>query len=708
MIEEYFFNFSNSNFDLHEGKYVQLIYNEQLKQYGELSANFIKKQVINIFYNCQKLNNNSKHRNVLLIGKVQSGKTSNLEMFTALAFDNGFRCVIIYGGYDSKLLKQTIERFSKHFNIHYPDDVEEDIPALFSTDNDSIWHLNEQIIIKCKQKNKPIVIISMKNYKALENINNILPYIVKNDIKTFIIDDEGDQASLNTEYKKNKESATYNQIKRMIEILNYPLYLSVTATPQANVLLGEYSELKPQRLFLIEPGNNYVGSEFFHLNDDSHICFIDEDDVKQLENEKIPDSLRNAIKYFLIGSIFLKNCRIEKSQMIIHTERAKIKHQFIYDFVYRYIKHLQDNDEEIVNLKNIYNQSYFSSELLKKSFDDLKDDLIDVIKNTNVVLQNSEDISSQSNANWYQHNIYIGGDLLQRGLTFNYLICTYFTRWPKKQGNMDTISQRARWFGYRSNYLDLCKVFTTKTIYFEYAALAATEKDLWDQCYKIQDGTLSIDDIIIDSTNSSLNPTRKNVVDWNKVKFHTKWNNQKYGIFNKNVIDKNNLFLDNFLNRYQFSSSVVGRTQNNKYENPTCYYTFISKQDALDLIKNVDEVFLEDPFDNFLQKTIESIDNEKIIIEKMFGNNLKQRIRTFDKDTCRISALQQGADSVDKNLQKYEGDASVIVNSESIIFQIFKIIPQFEKEKPLSEYTQYMFSIYFPIYHQGFKRKKDI
>ena len=110
----------------------------------------------------------------------------------------------------------------------------------------------------------------MKRPVAMEKVNKVLDRIEKTELKAFIIDDEGDQASLNTEYKKNRESATYNQIKTMIETLNYPLYLSVTATPQANVLLGEYSELKPQKLFLIEPSNNYVGSEFFHLND-SHI-----------------------------------------------------------------------------------------------------------------------------------------------------------------------------------------------------------------------------------------------------------------------------------------------------------------------------------------------------------------------------------------------------------------------------------------------------
>lgn len=703
MAEEYYFNFKDKCTPTHNGKYVDLIFKKQAAEYGESGAEAVKKQVAKIFDESKKLNN-EEHKNILLIGKVQSGKTSNLEMFTALAFDSDYKCVIIYGGYDSKLLAQTVKRFQNDFQIDSSKEKSEsDVPALFSTDSESILNLNESIIKKCAQKNKPIIIISMKNYKALGKINNILQHLKKNNLKTFIIDDEGDQASLNTEYKKNKQSATYNQITQMIEILNHPLYLSVTATPQANVLLGEYSELKPQKLFLIEPGNNYTGSEFFHL-DDSHIIFINNDDVTQLDNGEIPDSLRNAIKYFIIASVFLKKRGINDSQMIIHTDSKNIKHESVYSFVFSYVNELSEKPQNICELSNVYNLEYFPSELLKTPFEELKNDINNVIKDTNVVLQNSQDVSSQTNAEWYSHNIYVGGNLLQRGLTFKHLICTYFTRWPKSQGNMDTIGQRARWFGYRSNYLDLCRIFTTQNIHAEYAALAVSERDLWDQCSKIQDGLLDIDDILIDSTGSSLKPTRASVADWDKVKFHTKWNNQKYGIFNHQKVDKNNEFVKNFLSKFKFIPSTVGRSNNCQL--PTCTYSIISKDEALNLIKSMD-LFLMEQFDNFLEKAIQKSDS-KIIIEKMFDDNSKPRIRTFHSETNQILALQQGADTPDKLLQKYQGDASVVVDPNAVIFQIFKVTPQFEKDHPLEEDTQYMFSVYFPLSHQGYKRKENV
>ena len=703
MAEEYYFNFKGKCVPTHNGEYVDLIFKKQAEEYGESGAEAVKKQVTKIFDESKKLNN-EEHKNILLIGKVQSGKTSNLEMFTALAFDNDYKCVIIYGGYDSKLLAQTVKRFQDDFQINYSKEKNQsNVPALFSTDSESILNLNESIIKKCAQKNKPIIIISMKNYKALGKINSILQHLNNNNLKTFIIDDEGDQASLNTEYKKNKQSATYNQITKMIKTLNHPLYLSVTATPQANVLLGKYSELKPQKLFLIEPGNNYTGSEFFHL-DDSHIIFINNDDVNQLDNGEIPDSLRNAINYFIIASVFLKKRGINDSQMIIHTDSKNIKHKSVYSFVFSYVNELSEKPQNICELSNVYNLEYFPSELLKTPFEELKNDINNVIKDTNVVLQNSQDVSSQTNAEWYSHNIYVGGNLLQRGLTFKHLICTYFTRWPKSQGNMDTIGQRARWFGYRSNYLDLCKIFTTQNIHAEYAALAVSERDLWDQCSKIQDGLLDIDDIIIDSTGSSLKPTRSNVADWDKVKFHTKWNNQKYGIFNQQKVDKNNEFVKNFLSKFKFIPSTVGRSNNCQL--PTCTYSIISKDEALNLIKSMD-LFLMEPFDNFLEKTIQKNDS-KIIIEKMFDDNSKPRIRTFNSETNKILALQQGADTPDKLLQKYQGDANVIVDPNAVIFQIFKVTPQFEKGHPLQEDTQYMFSVYFPLSHQGYKRKENV
>ena len=226
-----------NNYTVNFGKFTSKVFNKHSKKYGEKSATKTRDNVRKMYVAAMKqMNDRLKNNNLLLIGKVQSGKTSNLEMFTAIAFDNGYNCVIIYGGYDNKLLDQTCTRFRKTFDID-EQEASFDVPELFSTnDGNSVDALDDTVMETLIESGKPLIFVSMKRPRALERVNSIISNFNKNSIKAFIIDDEGDQASLNTEFKKQKESRTYQQILNMKQNLHNPLYLSVTATPQANVL----------------------------------------------------------------------------------------------------------------------------------------------------------------------------------------------------------------------------------------------------------------------------------------------------------------------------------------------------------------------------------------------------------------------------------------------------------------------------------------
>lgn len=709
-VEKYIIEEENSC-KIEFGKYATNVYKKHVNKYGEISASKIRKNVMDMYISALKqIEDVSKNNNLLLIGKVQSGKTSNLEMFTALAFDNGYNCVIIYGGYDNILLDQTCKRFRKTFDID-DQQISPGVPELFSTsDGEEVSALDGNVIETILQSNKPLIFISMKRPKALGMINNAISNFNKNLIKAFIIDDEGDQASLNTEFRKNKQSSTYQQIINMKSNLLNPLYLSVTATPQANVLLGEYSELKPDGLRLIEPGNCYTGAEFFHL-DDVHIKEINEHDLEMFEKEEIPESLYNAIKYFIISSAIMKKRGINSkgiyySDMIIHTSREKGNHQKVYNSVYNYIEIFKDNiknndpdiEIQINSLKEIFNENYFSKDILNEyEFSKLKNDIKDILNNTYIILQDGDGKITQQHLKHKYHKIYIGGDLLQRGLTFEYLVTTYFTRWPKKNGNMDTIMQRARWFGYRISYLDLCKIFTTKKIKGEYSTITESENDLWEQCYLIEKNELSIEDIIIEANSTSLLPTRKNVVSYKKIQFKRKWNSQKIGVFDRNIIKNNNFLIDELLNKLDFSPSSAGRND----EKTSNFYAYAPDVLIINLIRNVELIFNNLPFDK--TTLIKMIKGKKIIIEKLFDLNgsYEVRERSFDPENNKIFALQQGPDTANVNLQKYKGDSYVIVNEEIITFQIFRIRPKIN-DLPCPEYDQFMFSIHFPEKKRGF------
>lgn len=239
------------------GEYYTLVHGKHVAAYGETGADNIVQNIVETYKRIQlQLADPHKNNNVLLVGKVQSGKTSNLEMLTALAFDNGYNILVIYGGYDTSLLKQTTDRFKETFDVVGDVTYDEEGPAIFTTDDSNqILSIDDEIMTDLLENNKPVIFVSMKRPAAMRKINALFSRLDKSKFKAFIIDDEGDQASLNTAKDKTKNaSATYKEICKMKDLLEDPMYLSVTATPQANIFLDDWSRLRPDSIRLIQPG----------------------------------------------------------------------------------------------------------------------------------------------------------------------------------------------------------------------------------------------------------------------------------------------------------------------------------------------------------------------------------------------------------------------------------------------------------------------
>lgn len=686
-------------------------------EYGEEAVRKMRSSIRKTFIvTHDQINDKTKNNNSLLVGKVQSGKTSNLELFTGLAFDNGFNVVVIFGGYDKKLLKQTCDRFKEVFEIDDEDDTRKS-PELFSTDNDKkrVLGLDENTVKTILKIGKPIIFVSMKRPNALSKITRALSVFPRDKINAFIIDDEGDQASLNTEYKQRGSSSTYSEIVMMKKLLNDPLYLSVTATPQANVLLGEFSELRPDSLRLIQPGQGYTGLEYFHTGN-TKVKLIDQTDVDKLANDKVPDSLMMALYHFIISSAIMKDRNINKSDMIIHTARENVSHSEIYNAIIQRITSIQesikynqtDDLDFYINKRifTVFNKNYFDEEIINSySFEHLKPLIVDVLSNTHVIQQDSTGGITQENLKYKPHKIYIGGDLLQRGLTFKHLVTTYFTRWPKNGGNMDTTTQRARWLGYRGEFIDLCRVFTTFKISMQYSALAEVENDLWEQFSQIENNQLQINDIIVSPNGSELRPTRQNVADYSSVEFTKRWINQRYGISDEIINRKNTRTVDKVLEKYSFERTCVGRVKQDK---TTAFYSDISREDFETIIKNTESIFATEPFER--KMILSCLDEKRIVIEKMFGVRIDTlteskdvRERSFDPNTWHISALQQGANTTDVEKLEYLGDSSVIVDENAVVLQIFRVLPKIgEEEIHRHDLVQYMFSLHVPEKRKGF------
>lgn len=685
------------------GKYHDRVYAKHVNSYGSLGADNIRSNIVSTFTDSQKqILNNGLNNNMLLVGKVQSGKTSNLEMFTALAFDNGYNLVVIYGGYDSILLAQTTNRFRKTFDIPNETNYSDDYPVIFSTDDSAqLLNIDDEIISDLLDNGKPIFFISMKRPQAMSKVNSLLSRIDKTKLKAFIIDDEGDQASLNTaKNKKEDASATYKQILFMKRYLSDPLYLSVTATPQANIFLNEYSRLRPDSIRLIEPGQGYCGADSYHLFDNNIVEIITVDDHQSLDENRLPNSIRIAINYYIIASAVMLRRGISSSDMIIHSYRTVDQHSLIYNCVENYKEEFKDliryNDDcleqKFNELKECYDRYFDDLDKSEFSFDELIVEIKNVVNRLYIILKNTAGKATQTNESLRKHKIYIGGDLLQRGVTFPYLVTTYFTRWANDGGNMDTNLQRARWFGYRNKYIDLCKIYTTEDISREFTNLSEMETDLWEQFYEVQMGELNINDILIQSENTRQKPTRSNVASFVKVSFKNKWVKQRYGIFDKNQIEHNNYVIEELISNLKYHETDAGRRD----KKVITKYAIADKYQLYILIEHIQAVFDLEPFERKTLQDLLSEDNVPLIL--MPGYDGKGRERSFYPDN-KIYALHQGADNKDKSKIIYEGDSSLIVDKNKINIQIHKVLP---KKKigndviKLSEYTQYMFAIYLP------------
>ena len=706
MIEKYIIEKDKKELTINYGKYTELVHKKQIASYGEDSANNILENIKNKFNNSLiQLNNPDKNNNILFVGKVQSGKTSSLEMFTALAFDNGYQMSIIYGGYDSSLLSQTRKRFSKTFDVPQNPTLDDENAIIFSTeDTPTLNLLNLDNVSMLISSNRPIIVLTMKRPDAMKKVNAFLKRIQELKIKAFIIDDEGDQASLNTKKdKQNDASATYREIKHMKKALNDPLYLAVTATPQANIFLNEYSAVKPDDIMLINPAVGYCGASVYHQTSD--LIDIVNDDISDITSGiSMPNSLRNAINYFIVASAIKKNIASDKkanySDMIVHSHRTTTHHKILYNMINSYIEDLKncilydssDLGGRLNIFKNCYDEYFYEKYNANFSFNNIKENILTVIKQTKPILKNSKGGNSQIIENLTYHKIYVGGDLLQRGVTFENLITTYFTRWAKTGGNMDTNLQRARWFGYRSKYIDLCKIFMTKDISVEFYGLAETEEDLWEQFYQIEQHEKNISDVVIVSPEySNQKPCRRNVADYKKLKFNNRWLKQKFCIADINQINHNNKLIEDLKTNYKVYNTTNGR----KDGKVSASYVCVPPENLVNLLHSIEGIFENNPFGgidicNAITKC--SYDIPIVFIAK---DNNQPRIRSLYPGDLEIKVLQQGADNIDPNKVIYEGDAAVIIDKNKFNMQIHKIEP-YDKQNNKKYKEQYMFAIYSP------------
>jgi Z1 domain len=470
----------------------------------------------------------------LMLGLIQSGKTVALTTSIALSADNGYKCFIVLTTDNIWLYEQTIER------------LKADLQGLEIEGKDQ-WYYMLFMVSNLGSDGDGLALVSTKNAIMLSNLVETLDKLKSSCggrlPATLIIDDEADQASLDTKASRRArnpdvERGTINDLIMQIRSqFDCHTYLQVTATPQALFLQDINHWFRPEFTILIEPGTGYIGGNtFFSLEQgraEELIRYVSQDELDDMldsDEPETPASLKRAMCTFYIGAAikYLQNKDrkdISPSDLvysfICHISQRMGDHAKAEDAIRAYYWHLkegvshsgseaaEDVEKELRYAYSDLSRTVSASNL--PSYDDILCFLHDFIVGTDIQVLNSG--NNELNRPRYNRrfNILIGGNKLARGVTINNLLVTYYGR-QARSANMDTMLQHARMYGYREKDLDVTRLFVTRDVEERFQLINQSEEALRDVIQKYPSEKYR--GILI---GRRLNATRRNILNPNNI-----------------------------------------------------------------------------------------------------------------------------------------------------------------------------------------------
>lgn len=627
----------------------------------------------------------------LMVGKIQSGKTGNLIGAAAHAFDKGFRLVILYLSDTYALYEQNMLRVKESFktennSIIFIDNSRQsnDLSMYEKSPSDIDFHLS---------KGRCFVVCTLKHNKRINTISEVFSKSKITKQKVMIIDDEGDDISQNTNKQKHKNinddtlfTPNNKAIVELMKKFDDYIYLSVTATPQAPLLIYKFENLSPNFCSLIYPGKGYIGLNTFHSGDMQHLV-SPIDDFKKLTEESfgIPLSLKKALIYFLITG-FLRKVSLSQSEpnfyhsFLIHVDKLIIKQNDIFSRFQTYINKVL-LDFKIYKSRKTNEISIIESiidELVLENASRLKDlesysktvllvEALTILEEVKLVLLNGEQEVKNLKRTVSGRNFFIviGGDLLDRGLTIDGLTVSYFTRESKKS-QADTLLQRARWYGYKSDYINYCKLFTSQHIIDQFEAALDHENTIWDflEIYENTKLDLRKVETQFKLDTSLLSPTSTAKAKWNNQGVE-RWFVQNY--FSRNPIhqNENQILIEEFFasktTLVTFKSNFENKLKSVDYQGLIVFiqnfkFSQTQKKDLVSYFLVLEKAYSE--FKNFIFD----------VVYLRYKTGEERKIITTETETY-LSNIMQGRS---QNLGEYPGDREIISNKPML--QIHKVI----------------------------------
>jgi hypothetical protein len=471
----------------------------------------------------------------LVMGYVQSGKTSHFAGLISKAADAGYRLIIVLAGTLDILRQQTQRRIDKHVvgtelipQDEYANDSDwkefvahggrpSDIGGFdwqrltdSSEDYASLRRHLPMLDFGSADRTKPFnhpdnlraapakLIIIKKNHSRLNSLCNDLARLKPlrtqlAHVPTLIIDDESDQASINTIKPENRterksRTGTNAAIVRLLSVLPRAQYVGYTATPFANVFVDpdDEADLFPRDFIVSLPRpEGYMGAADFYDftatypegdfagNYNAFVRPVEGDNTKICNLPKAIDAfvLSGAIKLFRQATD-PETYNFRHHTMLVHHNAARVVHDSDADEVNNVFRGgaRYQGKVGIDALRKLFDDDYkpvskvrSSGAPIPSSFDELipfvSACLTRITSGKPVRIVNGEGRHADDTPDFDQNEVWailVGGTKLSRGYTVEGLTISYYRR---VAGTGDSLMQMGRWFGFRKGYVDLVRLF---------------------------------------------------------------------------------------------------------------------------------------------------------------------------------------------------------------------------------------------------------
>ncbi len=481
----------------------------------------------------------------LVLGDVQSGKTANYTAICNKAADTGYRIIIILAGLQENLRKQTQERLdaecSGRKSEYYLDPKAEQgiknqpvgvgrygtskkIASFTSVTKDFDSGVLRSNDLGIENVNCPVILVVKKNKRIL---NNLIKWLSANnshnaagqiELPLLLIDDEADNASVNTKDPDSSPAAINDCIRRLLLLFSKTTYLGITATPFANIFIDPENneDLFPADfIYALSAPTDYIGADRIFGDDGDHFGMLEPIDVFDLENcfpakhkkdfvvTSLPEDLYEAANYFLLSNAIrdFRGDNTEHRSMMVHISLYTQVQNQIADILGFWLEQVKSDLRNYSKLPAQKAERIASIRALHETWDKynletismigweelLRTYLYPAVAPIDVRAVNMK--TGAASLDYFNHKndglrvIAVGGNSLSRGLTLEGLCVTYFHRNTKMY---DTLMQMGRWFGYRPNYQDLVKIWMSEEAIDWYGQITRATAELKDEIVKMR------------------------------------------------------------------------------------------------------------------------------------------------------------------------------------------------------------------------------